>query len=627
MFEFDIIICGGGHAGLEAAHVASKFGLIVGLFSLNHDTIGQMSCNPSIGGIAKGIVVRELDVFGGLMPQIADKSAIQYKKLNTKKGPAMQAIRQQTDKYIYSRNAQDYIGSKENILIIQDEIIDFKVISEEKFVIYTKRQMQYYSKALILTTGTFLNGQIYIGKYKTYGGRIGEFSSIDLSQSLLNKDIKMKRFKTGTPARVKKNSINYQKLIKQEGSNEPLFFSISSIKNNINILPILPCYIAHSNEKTKQIIIDHKDEIPLYSGLIKGIGPRYCPSFEDKVFKFQDKVSHQIFVEPEGVSSETVYLNGISTSLAEKYQEELLQTIEGFEDIKIVKPAYAVEYDIIDPTQLDHSLEYKKINNLFFAGQINGTSGYEEAAGQGFIAGINAALKILKKPKFILSRNESYIGVMIDDLVSKGVDEPYRLFTARAESRLEIRHDNAYERLFEYSKRFKLLDKEIEDIIEEELRRKKDLQKEIYYIKYELENDIENNKLKNDYEIDKTKNKITKKMSLDLVIKQGIIDFQQFYDKYCKEIKIKDIAESIYIDIKYEGYIEHERNLQNRVNNKKDIEIPEDFDYNKIGNLSFETKQRLNMYRPKRFKDLFSIPGLKPVDIITIDNELRKFKK
>lgn len=605
MKEFDIIVCGGGHAGIEASFVASKFNLSVALISLNHDTIGQMSCNPSIGGIAKGIVVRELDALGGLMPVIADKSAIWYKKLNTKKGPAMQALRQQTDKYVYAKSMQDYIGSIQNIFIIQDEVIDFKIIENQKFLVITKREMEYRTKVLILTTGTFLNGEIYIGKFKTKGGRIGEYAACDLSKSLLNKNIILKRFKTGTPARVKKNSIDYSKLIIQEGSKDPLFFSIRSEINNIKSLPVLPCYIAHSNDKTKKIIESHKDEIPLYSGLIKGIGPRYCPSFEDKVFKFKDKDSHQIFVEPEGVTSETVYLNGISTSLAEKYQQQLLRTIEGFENIEIVKPAYAVEYDIIDPIQLSHTLEHKKIDNLFFAGQINGTSGYEEAAGQGFVAGINAALKILNKERFILNRNESYIGVMIDDLVTKGVDEPYRLFTARAESRLELRHDNAYERLFYYLKIYNLLDYSTIEYIEEQISKK-------YIIKNESS----------------TKKVITdNKLTIENAIKQDILNFDDFYQNYCDKTIIKDFAESVFIDLKYSGYIEHEKSLQNRINSRKDIEIPEEFDYNSIGNLSFETKQRLNKYKPKRFSELFSLTGIKPVDIIAIDNALRKFKK
>ncbi len=604
MRNFDIIICGGGHAGIEAAYVASKFKLSVGLFSLNHDAIGQMSCNPSIGGVAKGIVVRDLDALGGLMPIIADKTAIQYKKLNTKKGPAMQAIRQQTDKYLYAKAMQDFIGSIENIYIIQDEIVNFEK-KGDKFYIYTKREMEYSCLALIITTGTFLNGKIYIGKYSTDGGRIGEFSATDLSRSLLEKGFNLKRFKTGTPARVKKNSINYEKLILQEGSKEPIYFSLRSRLNNIEKLPILPCYIAHTNEKTKKIILEHKEDIPLYSGIIKGIGPRYCPSFEDKIFKFQDKERHQIFVEPEGYRSETMYLNGISTSLAEKYQHDLLRTIEGFENIEIVKPAYAVEYDIIDPVQLKLTLESKKIENLFFAGQINGTSGYEEAAGQGFVAGINAALNILNEEQFIIERNESYIGVMVDDLVNKGVDEPYRLFTARAESRLELRHDNAYERLFKYSKKYSLHEKEVEEYIESQLKKKNE------YKIYICENPLKNESF----------------TKINIAIKQDKLDFHDFYTEYCKDGFDIDFAESLYIDTKYEGYIEHERIIQNRALKRKDIEIPEDFDYNLLGNLSFETKQRLNKIKPKKISDLLNIPGIKPVDIVSIYNALRKFKK
>jgi len=433
---FDIIVCGAGHAGLEASYVASKFDLRIALITMNYDTIAQISCNPSIGGISKGIVVKDLDALGGLMPQISDKAAIQFKKLNTKKGPAMQAIRHQIDKYYYSKLATEFISIIPNITIIQDEITNILLDKNEIKGIETKRGMQYICKSLIITSGTFLNGKIFIGKYSSDNGRLGEFASKDLSGSLKDMGIRLKRFKTGTPARVKKSSINFEKLEKQYGSEKPLFFSIKSYINNEKNLPQLPCYIVHTNEKTKKIIIEHKNDIALYSGMISGIGPRYCPSFEDKVFKFADKEKHQIFIEPEGIDAETMYLNGISTSLAEKYQKDLLQTIEGFENIEIIKPAYAVEYDIIDPVQLKHTLELKNIHNLFFAGQINGTSGYEEAAGQGFVAGLNSALSVMNIEQVTIKREESYIGVMIDDIITKSVDEPYRLFTARAEARL-----------------------------------------------------------------------------------------------------------------------------------------------------------------------------------------------
>ncbi|HPB47676.1 MAG TPA: tRNA uridine-5-carboxymethylaminomethyl(34) synthesis enzyme MnmG [Exilispira sp.] len=602
---FDIIVCGAGHAGLEASYVASKFDLRIALITMNYDTIAQISCNPSIGGISKGIVVKDLDALGGLMPQISDKAAIQFKKLNTKKGPAMQAIRHQIDKYYYSKLATEFISRIPNITIIQDEITNILLDKNEIKGIETKRGMQYICKSLIITSGTFLNGKIFIGKYSSDNGRLGEFASKDLSGSLKDMGIRLKRFKTGTPARVKKSSINFEKLEKQYGSEKPLFFSIKSYINNEKNLPQLPCYLVHTNEKTKKIIIEHKNDIALYSGMISGIGPRYCPSFEDKVFKFADKEKHQIFIEPEGIDAETMYLNGISTSLAEKYQKDLLQTIEGFENIEIIKPAYAVEYDIIDPVQLKHTLESKNIHNLFFAGQINGTSGYEEAAGQGFVAGLNSALSVMNIEQVTIKREESYIGVMIDDIITKSVDEPYRLFTARAEARLELRNDNAYERLSKFNKNYPLLDKDTKRIIEEQisLKRKILLSKDSTVLFNE------------------------KKTTIDKIIKQNVLNFEDFEKLYIHENLFSDFAESIFLEIKYEGYIEHEKQIVERIKNRKNFNIPEDFDFTAIKTLSIETKQRILKYKPKTFYELLNIPGIKPTDLISIEISLRKISR
>lgn len=602
---FDIIVCGAGHAGLEASYVASKFDLRIALITMNYDTIAQISCNPSIGGISKGIVVKDLDALGGLMPQISDKAAIQFKKLNTKKGPAMQAIRHQIDKYYYSKLATEFISRIPNITIIQDEITNILLDKNEIKGIETKRGMQYICKSLIITSGTFLNGKIFIGKYSSDNGRLGEFASKDLSGSLKDMGIRLKRFKTGTPARVKKSSINFEKLEKQYGSEKPLFFSIKSYINNEKILPQLPCYLVHTNEKTKKIIIEHKNDIALYSGMISGIGPRYCPSFEDKVFKFADKEKHQIFIEPEGVDAETMYLNGISTSLAEKYQKDLLQTIEGFENIEIIKPAYAVEYDIIDPVQLKHTLESKNIHNLFFAGQINGTSGYEEAAGQGFVAGLNSALSVMNIEQVTIKREESYIGVMIDDIITKSVDEPYRLFTARAEARLELRNDNAYERLSKFNKNYPLIDKDTKRILEEQisLKRKILLSKDSTVLFNE------------------------KKTTIDKIIKQNVLNFEDFKKLYIHENLFSDFAESIFLEIKYEGYIEHEKQIIERIKNRKNFNIPEDFDFTAIKTLSIETKQRILKYKPKTFYELLNIPGIKPTDLISIEISLRKISR
>jgi len=455
MKKFDVIVVGGGHAGIESAYTAAKMGSKTLLITLDIEKIGLMPCNPAIGGVGKGHIVYEISALGGLMPKLCSKTYLQARMLNTKKGPAVQGLRLQIDKFKYSKLSKEILTNTNNLSLLED-IVEKLIIDNNKNIqgIVTKKNDLIFAPNVILTTGTFLNGKIHIGDKSHTGGRVGESSATKLSISLIESGLKMGRLKTGTPPRLLKSTIDFSKMEKQDATNLNYLFEFYP-KKTVNTHH---CYITHTNEKTHQIIKDNLKLSALFGGNITGIGPRYCPSIEDKIARFQHKKSHHIFVEPEGANSDEVYPNGISTSLPLNVQKKYVQSIQGFENTIITKPGYAIEYDFVYPEQLKHTLETKMVNGLFLAGQINGTTGYEEAAAQGLIAGINAHLKNNNQPSFTLSRTESYIGVMIDDLVTMGVDEPYRMFTSRAERRLLLRQDNVFLRLTNKSYKLGLID-------------------------------------------------------------------------------------------------------------------------------------------------------------------------
>jgi len=584
--NFDVIVVGAGHAGIEASLAASRMGLNTAVITINLDNIGQMSCNPAIGGLAKGHLVREVDALGGEMGKAIDKTGIQFRTLNTKKGPAVRSSRAQADMFKYKTYMKTVLESSENLTIIQS-MVDSLLVENGKacgVILWTGERL--YSDAVILTTGTFLRGLVHIGLFNYKAGRAGDFASNKLSLSLLENGLELGRLKTGTTPRLDGRTINFSELEEQKGEEDFIPFSLA----DENITNSISCYITYTNEKTHNIILKDLDKSPLYCGVIKGVGPRYCPSIEDKVVRFKDKERHQIFLERESLDSIEYYPNGLSTSLPLDTQLKFLRTIKGLEDVKIMRPGYAIEYDYVLPTQLKHSLETEKIENLFLAGQINGTSGYEEAAAQGIIAGINAALKIKSENPLILGRDEAYIGVLIDDLINLGTSEPYRMFTSRAEYRLLLREDNADFRLCEYGKKIGLLDAQRYLIYKDRLLKFNELSAFL--------NTYGNGKY---YDLLKRPDFTVENLKQELGAE---------LDRYNA-----DILNRVQLFIKYEGYINRQKEEIDRLKKFEDVKLKDDIDFDAIPGLSIEVVEKLNKIRPQTIAEASRISGITPAAV------------
>lgn len=616
MKYFDVIIVGGGHAGIEAASAASRMGCSTAIVTMDKNAIGRMSCNPAIGGSAKGHLVHEIDALGGEMGLIADRSGIQFRTLNKSKGPAVWAGRSQNDRKLYSIEALKVIEKINNLEIIEDSIID--AIEEDKKIngVKLKSGSEIACKALIVCSGTFLNGLMHTGLKSTKGGRFGEAPAVGLTESLIKMGFVSGRLKTGTPPRLKKESINWDILEEQHGDVPPLPFSLRTNKNEFPVLPQLSCYITYTDKSVHKILEKGFDQSPMFTGLIEGVGPRYCPSIEDKIVRFADKERHQLFLEPEGLDSDQIYINGFSTSLPAEIQFEALRKIKGLESVEMVRPGYAVEYDYFPPYQIDLTLETKLIEGLYFAGQINGTSGYEEAAGQGIIAGINAALKIQKRKEFVLKRHEAYIGVLIDDLVGKSTNEPYRMFTSRAEHRLLIRQDNADRRLMKYGYEFGLIPKDLYNELKENeilISKTKELVSNVK-IKPEQVNPILSKFGTQEITNSETIDKLAKRPEVSLLelIKQ--IDENEY--PLVKAIKINPkVIEQVEIEMKYEGYIKRQEELIARMEKLEKLTIPINFNYLNLKTISAEGKEKLNKIRPRSVGQASRISGVTPADI------------
>jgi len=619
--QFDVIVVGAGHAGCEAALVAARMGAKTLLLTMNINSIAQMSCNPAIGGLAKGHLVREIDALGGQMALVTDQEGIQFRMLNKSKGPAVWSPRAQADRQMYSIAMRSVIESQAGLFLKQANVIDLEISNNMVAGVITQTGLLIKSKTVILTNGTFLNGLIHIGLKNYLSGRAGEFSATGITEKLTKAGLKAGRLKTGTPPRVDGKTIDFSLLEVQNGDEQPAPFSYQTEKITQSQVP---CFLTYTNQKTHTIIQSGFDRSPLFTGIIVGVGPRYCPSIETKIDRFKDREQHQIFLEPEGRRTTEYYVNGFATSLPEDIQLTALRTIRGLETVEITRLGYAIEYDYFPPTQLYHSLESKKISNLFFAGQINGTSGYEEAAAQGLMAGINAVLKIDNKAPFILKRSEALIGVLIDDLVTKGTEEPYRMFTSLAEHRLILRQDNADLRLMDYGAKYGVLSNQI---YQEKIKKQKLINEYLLNLKrIKIEPSAINPLLMQwgTTEIQQRESiyNILKRPQVNLDKLRGIIEHPLFQSD--KNQLIRQVAEQVEIEIKYEGFIERESERIARLESLERKKIPASFDYNAIRALSSEAKEKLIEVRPINIDQASRISGITPADIAVLLVYLRK---
>jgi tRNA uridine 5-carboxymethylaminomethyl modification enzyme len=608
--SFDVIVVGAGHAGIEAAMAAARLQQNVLLLTTRLDRIGYMSCNPSIGGLAKGNIVREIDILGGLMGRVTDKTCVQFKRLNSKKGPAVRGSRAQCDKDLYCQEMRTVFEKQSYIQLLEAEAKSLVLDGGTCRGVVLEDGSEIKSTTVIITTGTFMRGVMHIGLQRIEGGRVGDKSTVGISDQLSENGFQVIRLKTGTPPRLKKSSIDWSKTTPQYGDEKFYPFSFSSPAQTV--LPQIACYLSYTNEQTHEIIRKNLKFSPMYTGMIEGLGPRYCPSIEDKVTRFADKANHQTFLEPEGLTTDSIYLQGISTSLPEEIQYEFLRTIPGLEKVEMIRPGYAVEYDCIEPTQIWPTLETRNIKNLFLAGQINGTSGYEEAAGQGLMAGINAAMTCKGEDSLILARDEAYIGVLIDDLVTKGTREPYRMFTSRAEHRLHLREDNTIERLFEISRSKKLLSDN------DEARLNAILEKRTSLARILKEKKISPTEQTQNLLKEMNTPPLLKQISLSELLRRAEVGFEDLVSHGLMEAETEDIYDSVEVGIKYEGYITRQQELIRIAKKMENMKIPTDLHYTKIRGLSREETEKLDRIRPLSIGQAQRISGVNPSAIQAI---------